>query len=173
MPLQISSNEFDTIVHEVARFPNGAAIKDLIQVPELKFPKRTLQRRLEHLVAEGRLIKSGQSSALRYRLPTVSPVEKKIQHEPTEGADWISPEAIEIRAVIRQPVARRTPVGYQGAFLDNYRPNKTFYLPPDLRRELVEMGQVGLSNLPAGTYLRQVMDRLLIDLSWNSSLLKT
>jgi Fic family protein len=31
------------------------------------------------------------------------------------------------------------------------------------------MGQVGLSELPAGTYLRQMMDRLLIDLSWNSS----
>ncbi|HDL64733.1 MAG TPA: Fic family protein [Proteobacteria bacterium] len=34
------------------------------------------------------------------------------------------------------------------------------------------MGQVGQADLPAGTYLRQVMDRLLIDLSWNSSRLE-
>lgn len=172
MPLQISSKEFDTIIHVVARFPDGAAMKDLIQVSELKFPKRTLQRRLEHLVAEGRLIKSGHGSALRYRLATVTPIEKKIISEPSEASEWISLEAVEIRTVIRHPVARRTPVGYQGAFLDEYQPNKTFYLPPDLRRELVEMGQVGLSNLPAGTYFRQVMDRLLIDLSWNSSRLE-
>jgi Fic family protein len=41
-----------------------------------------------------------------------------------------------------------------------------------LRDELAEIGQVGMSELPAGTYLRQVMDRLIIDLSWNSSRLE-
>ena len=41
-----------------------------------------------------------------------------------------------------------------------------------MRKELEDLGQVGLSALPAGTYLRQVMDRLLIDLSWNSSRLE-
>jgi Fic family protein len=48
----------------------------------------------------------------------------------------------------------------------------TFYLPEQLRRKLADLGQVGLAQLPAGTYLRQVMDRLLIDLSFNSSRLE-
>jgi hypothetical protein len=86
--------------------------------------------------------------------------------------DWLSPAAREIRAVIQLPVSERTPVGYQGAFLDAYQPNHTFYLPESLRKELEDLGQVGLSALPAGTYMRQVMDRLLIDLSWNSSRLE-
>ena len=34
------------------------------------------------------------------------------------------------------------------------------------------MGQVGITDLPAGTYLRQILDRLLIDLAWNSSRLE-
>ena len=34
------------------------------------------------------------------------------------------------------------------------------------------MGQAGQPKLPAGTYVRQVLDRLLIDLSWNSSRLE-
>jgi hypothetical protein len=34
------------------------------------------------------------------------------------------------------------------------------------------VGRVGLDGLPAGTYVRQVLDRLLIDLSWNSSRLE-
>ena len=172
MPLQITSKEFNSIVQGVARFPDGAAIKDLIEVIELKIPRRTLQRRLEYLVAEGQLIKSGRASASRYRLPSVTPVEKKIIHETSEGLDWISTEAIEIRNVIRQPAAHRIPVGYQVTFLDHYLPNKTFYLGSDVRRELNELGQVGLSNFPAGTYIRQVLDRLLIDLSWNSSRLE-
>jgi hypothetical protein len=36
----------------------------------------------------------------------------------------------------------------------------------------MEMGDAGASGMPAGTYLRQLMDRLLIDLSWNSSRLE-
>jgi hypothetical protein len=63
-------------------------------------------------------------------------------------------------------------VGYQTDFLDSYQPNETSYLSPKLRRKLSEMGQAGQPNLPAGTYVRQVLDRLLIDLSWNSSRLE-
>jgi hypothetical protein len=57
-------------------------------------------------------------------------------------------------------------------FAADYEPNITFYLPASLRRNLAEIGYVGMSELPAGTYLRQLMNRLLIDLSWNSSRLE-
>ena len=40
------------------------------------------------------------------------------------------------------------------------------------RKRLAEVGQVGITDLPAGTYLRQILDRLLIDLAWNSSRLE-
>ena len=86
--------------------------------------------------------------------------------------DWLSPEAKEVRAAIQRPLAQRTPAGYRADFLEAYKPNQTFYLSTELRRRLAEMGQVGMTDLPAGTYLRQVLGRLLIDLSWNSSRLE-
>jgi hypothetical protein len=63
-------------------------------------------------------------------------------------------------------------VGYRASFLGDYEPNVTAYLSPALRVRLSEMGQVAGKELPAGTYFRKVMDRLLIDLSWNSSRLE-
>ena len=65
-----------------------------------------------------------------------------------------------------------TPVGYNRAFLDNYRPNVRFYLSESIRSELLAQGQVVGAVEPAGTYVRQIAHRLLIDLSWNSSRLE-
>ena len=63
-------------------------------------------------------------------------------------------------------------MGYQTEFLDSYQPNVSSYLSAEIRRKLSEMGQAGQPELPAGTYVRQVLDRLLVDLSWNSSRLE-
>ncbi|MFZ4778053.1 MAG: Fic family protein [Terrimicrobiaceae bacterium] len=167
MPFQIPAEDFEVVRRAVGRFSAGATVGELLKVPEVIFPKRTLQRRLEQLVSEGRLAQEGNGRARRYRVPAegvplVGPGE----------AGWLSAKSLEIREAIQRPVSRRTPVGYRKTFLDSYQPNRTFYLPSPLRRELEKIGQVGLADLPAGTYLRQVLDRLLIDLSWNSSRLE-
>jgi Fic family protein len=147
----------------MARFPRGASLRDLLNVSGVSQSRRTLQRRLEELVLKGELTTEGQGRARRYRLP---------ESAADGGEDWLSREALEIRSLLQRPLARRTPVGYRSAFLDSYHPNESFYLSAALRRELEVIGQAGMADLPAGTYLRQVMDRLLIDLSWNSSRLE-
>ncbi len=58
------------------------------------------------------------------------------------------------------------------AFLDDYRPNTTYYLPAATRERLRQLGQTSTDPLPGGTYARQILERLLIDLSWNSSRLE-
>ncbi len=68
-----------------------------------------------------------------------------------------------------RPLGARKPVGCQWDFLDAYQPNRTCYLPGTLRRQLHRMGATGQAGLPAGTYGRAMLDRLLIDLSWASS----
>ncbi|MEO5917566.1 MAG: Fic family protein [Luteolibacter sp.] len=177
MPLQIPTKEFDNLLRIIAGKASGASVKELLAEPALGFPKRTLQRRLDQLVSERRLKPAGKGRARRYLAPEEEPLPRtlvvredtpvyKTRHE------WLSPEALEIRAIIQRPLAQRNPVNYQGSFLEAYQPNKTYYLPEGLRKELAEIGQVGMSDLPAGTYFRQVMDRLLIDLSWNSSRLE-
>jgi Fic family protein len=67
---------------------------------------------------------------------------------------------------------RRTPVGYQRSFLEDYEPGVTFYLSESLRAQFHEMGRTPVGELPAGTYARGILNRLLIDLSWASSRLE-
>ncbi|NHZ79009.1 Fic family protein [Massilia sp. CCM 8695] len=69
------------------------------------------------------------------------------------------------------PLAARTPVTYRREFVDDYKPNSTFLLPPELAEELLALGHLP-GQLPAGTYARKVLEQLLIDLSWSSSRLE-
>ncbi|WPJ95493.1 Fic family protein [Coraliomargarita algicola] len=84
----------------------------------------------------------------------------------------LSAVAKQIRAQVTRPQRQRDPVGYKDAFLDDYQPNQSAYLSESIRQDLAQEGHVGASQLPAGTYVRKVLDRLLIDLSWNSSRLE-
>jgi len=63
-------------------------------------------------------------------------------------------------------------VGYQRAFLEGYVPNQTAYLPDVLKTHLHQLGRTPDSTRPAGTYAREILNRLLIDLSWSSSRLE-
>ena len=84
----------------------------------------------------------------------------------------LSADSREILAYVNRPLEARKPIGYQREFLDDYQPNRTWYLSEPLRRQLRKMGDTGQAGLPAGTYGRAVLDRLLIDLSWASSTLE-
>ncbi len=88
-----------------------------------------------------------------------------------KGID-VSPESKELWNYVTQALAERAPVGYIHEFLLSYEPNETFYLAADHRRKLKTLGQVEAVVQPAGTYARNILDRLLIDLSWNSSRLE-
>jgi hypothetical protein len=84
----------------------------------------------------------------------------------------VSPEGGIIRDLVRQPLIRRKPVGYQRSFLEDYQPGVTFYLSESLRSQFHEMGHTPARERPAGTYAREILNRLLIDLSWASSRLE-
>lgn len=179
MPLQIPEQEYLTLVRTIGNHPMGATVTELLQVPGIDYPKRTLQRRLEQLVREGRLQITGAARSQRYHV-AVAPLPEPsnsfvVQEEPSEyfiDDGVLSVAAQRLKAQMKRPLAYRMPVGYKIGFLQSYVPNKTFYLSADTRQELAKIGQVGMEQLPAGTHLRQVMNRLLIDLSWNSSRLE-
>jgi hypothetical protein len=80
--------------------------------------------------------------------------------------------ATRARTYIGQPIQARRPVGYNKSFLSDYKPNKTFYLSMAQRTQLMKIGRVADQVQPAGTYARSILNRLLIDLSWNSSRLE-
>jgi hypothetical protein len=172
MPLQISSEELSAIVRCVEGYPDGASVGDLLAAPGLDFARRTLQRRLEQLVGEGRLVAEGAGRGRRYLVAKAPRVASEDAVPYRVTPDWLSPAAREIRTSVKRPLRERKPVSYHSEFLADYEPNVTAWLDEPTRRDLAERGQVGLTDLPAGTYLRHVLSRLLIDLSWNSSRLE-
>jgi hypothetical protein len=130
--------------------------------------RRTLQRRVAALVEAGKLRAIGRARARRYALIAPAPVERS-QDRATIPA---SPEGQELRRYVRRPRAERRPVGYDRQLLDGYLPGTTAYLSPALRAHLAAIGRRADGERPAGTYARQILERLLIDLAWASSRLE-
>jgi hypothetical protein len=177
MPKQVSPEELDVVLQAVSRFPAGASIEDIRGALGIAIAHRTLQRRLASLVEKKRLTIEGRGRGRRYRLS-----DNRIQahltfpslevHAHAETYPPISPEGEVIKISVRKPIQERRPVGYNRQFLDEYRPNETFYLSPEIRQHLFDIGKSPDGQRPAGTYARKIFSRLLIDLSWNSSRLE-
>ncbi|HTD61121.1 MAG TPA: Fic family protein [Gemmatimonadaceae bacterium] len=81
----------------------------------------------------------------------------------------LSSRGEEVRLLVRRPISQRTPVGYDSKFLESYIPGQTWYLLDDQRQRLHERGRTPDETKAAGTYAREIYNRLLIDLAWASS----
>ncbi|MDA8390224.1 MAG: Fic family protein [Gammaproteobacteria bacterium] len=131
--------------------------------------RRTAQRWLNELVAEGQIRALGAGRARRYIAAPITLAPTATGEDAFPRYIPLSADSRDVLAYIDQPLTARKPVGYQRDFLDAYQPNRTWYLPEPLRRQLRKMGDTGQLMRPAGTYSRAVLNRLLIDLSWASS----
>ncbi|MDB5998608.1 MAG: cell filamentation protein Fic [Rhizobacter sp.] len=109
-------------------------------------------------------------------LPSVlgTPPPATASTSPEEPYVAMSAAGLEVRDDIRRPMALRgDSVGYDLQFLQSYRPNVDHYLPAALRERLHQLGRTPTSEArPAGTYARDILGRLLVDLSWASSRLE-
>ncbi|MEK2644820.1 Fic family protein [Bdellovibrio sp. BCCA] len=171
------SNEFDlkeallNILKENS--PLGKA--DLLERLPSKVSERTLQRTLGLLVGDGQILSVGKARATKYSLPPVKAQEEiSTPHLPSTAWTISSLKGPALKAFkyVTADIVTRKPVGYNQDFLRDYIPNKTFYLDTTIRKKLLELGTVDSKQKPAGTYARNILNRLLIDLSWNSSRLE-
>jgi hypothetical protein len=174
---QISDDDLRKVEQAVRGYPEGASARQILHaLSPPPIPLRTLQYRLKYLVTNGRLVKQGEGRWARYKLPTSQPTsDTAAVAAPPEGEEIIIPlssAGMAIRDYVRQPPEARKPVGYIQRFLDAYRPNASFYLSEDERAHLAAVGRLQIAQQPAGTYARQILNRLLIDLAWNSSRLE-
>ena len=183
MPRATLTEELKLIESIVAAHPSGIGITaieaEMAQGQGGKPNRRTLQRRLQKLIGEQRLTTEGESIALVYKLisGSVVPASGSMTLTATATAEAelyvpVSPEGAVIRDQVRLALMHRRPVGYQRDFLQAYQPGETFYLPEPLRLQLHEMGRTSANERPAGTYARDILGRLLVDLSWASSKLE-
>jgi len=175
--------ELQLIESIVAAQPGGMQIADIENEIERlqgkKLNRRTLQRRLQKLMQAKRLTAQGESTGWLYK-PALAQAGESAG---LASAAWVgtaeaelyvnvSPEGARIRDLVRLPLMHRRPVGYRREFLEAYQPGQTFYLSASWRSQLHEMGRTAANERPAGTYARDILSRLLVDLSWASSKLE-
>ncbi|WP_339707112.1 Fic family protein [Algoriphagus aquimarinus] len=166
-------DELEIIIGALKSFPKGASLEELIEKLPIPIEKRTLQRRLKKLKENGLILIEGGSHATRYFANVMDKYSSKTE-KPSESQTAIplSQEGRDILAIVSRPEIQRTPVGYNRTFLENYRPNIDSYLSKEEKKKLAQWGKTQEDDQPAGTYAREILNRLLIDLSWNSSRLE-
>lgn len=164
--------EIDAILKAIASMGGQAALKQINEIIEISIHPLTLQRRLKALVDEGRLMTKGHTRSKKYQLQSPL-IENSIPSTASQGSRSISLslESIEIQRWVNQPIHLRQYVNYKREFLDDYQPNVTRYLPESVSEHLLKLGKTD-GDRPAGTFARQIFNRLSIDLSWNSSRLE-
>jgi Fic family protein len=174
MGRRVAEEHLQAII-DIAEQPGGATAQRIAAT--LAVPLRTAQYRLKQLVTANRLVKEGKGPSARYTLPSEPSAPQVLAGEARieeQGSLFVpvSPRGAAVQEYVRRPLEIRKPVGYERKFLDAYRPNATAYLSAKEREHLRKIGTPQLGEQPAGTYAQQILSRLLIDLSWNSSRLE-
>ena len=165
----------------IGRHPDGVPLRTLVAELDHRLSRRTLQGRLARLTAAGRIVREGQGRGTVYRpgrtvragtARTDGATEVEARHGVALPEELVRVREQLRRTHLQAPADRRASVGYRREFLDDdYRPIDG-YLSAEERTALWETGRIGDVAVAAGTYGRHILDRMLIDLSWNSSRLE-
>lgn len=161
----------EEIITLLGKHPEGLSRGQVSEILNFTINGKTLQRRLTALVDEDRIARKGERKATRYHPLEVS-IETGKRHLKDNLANIFSPKSQEKLKFLETPLYAREKVSYNRDFLDSYVPNQSQYVPKKIREALFQEGKRFDEQLAAGTYARQISQRLLIDLSYNSSRLE-
>ncbi len=159
----------EEILNAISKYQDGALLNEIIIILNQSMSKRTLQRHLLSLKEEGLISINGKARETRYFRTRALPVKSGLT---TEGYIPVSPEGEVVLEAIYRPLSERKPTIYNQKFLYSYIPNQTYYLTPEQRQHLHMVGKQPLSEPRSATFTHKILNRLLIDLSWNSSRLE-
>jgi Fic family protein len=155
--------------------PKGLSRGEIAEKYKFPIENKTLQRRLAALVQSGQVIKTGERRGTKY-YPVSKAAQAKLGTGGPEISDsehpFFSESSLEALKVLEKPPHTRGIVSYNRDFLEDYVPNETFYVSNEIRDTLKSIGQRVDESVAAGTYAKQICERLLIDLSYNSSRLE-
>lgn len=153
------------------RHPTGLARGQVLENLNTPLHEKTLQRRLAELVEQGLVYKTGDKKAARYFPADNIQYPNDVCKEDKTTVIFSSKSILALRFLDTPPFSREK-VSYNRSFLDSYTPNASCYVPKQIRKKLHQEGRRFDTALAAGTYARQICQRLLIDLSYNSSRLE-
>lgn len=170
--------EKNQILAALAREGQSLSPSEIKDIANLDLKPHVLRDRLRELINEGKVKKEGVAKGTKYKITKIHAAVAhttlpKVKVEGRGEVTFPLPEiAKEVQQYVEAPLPNRESVGYYRAFLDEYEPNITHYLTTGEREELEKLGQAEDQAQPAGTYARKILNRLLIDLSFNSSRLE-
>lgn len=152
---------------------------ELVDKLEFNYDNRTIRRMLNELIEEGLVRKFGHTKGVRYVAIKAStgvqekePVASRVSLDLDKVSSCFGTESLCAIEKVSKPLFERQPVTYNTDWFNSYQPNKSFYLSPSLKGQLQKGGHRANGQDPQGTYALQIFDRLLIDLSYNSSRLE-
>ena len=139
------------LLNIVAAHPKGISVADIEKALTKDVPRRTLQYRLQQLVANGQMHSIGERRWAKYLPVSTDAASATAEPLDEDYAEIIqlSEEAKTVRAYVKQPIAGRKPVGYNRDYLAAYQPNNTFYLTPVERKALADQGKSHAGRQPA------------------------
>ena len=163
--------QIDEIERLIAAHPDGLSRPEIVELLSFSLPKRTLQRRFSKLLDDRRISRKRDKTVYRYYPRTktdaaVTPANK------LGWKEYFGEENRKVLNFLETPARYRPNVYYNREFIDSYEPNVTSYVSKELRMRLLKCGVRFDDELAEGTYAKQISERLLIDLSYNSSRLE-
>ena len=165
--------ELQALKRAVGSLEGGGNIDEVQVALDIAIELRTLQRRVKTLIGQGTIATTGKGRAIKYHLKALEIVTQgESEAEGPVPAIPLSREGKGILNIVTLPVQRRNPIGYNRDFLDSYQPDTSSYLTIEEKQRLAKIGFTGLNNAVGGTYAKEILQRLLIDLAWNSSRLE-
>lgn len=148
----------------IKAYPKGVNLKSIEDKLDVQISRRALQYKLSDLIRIGIIENQGRGRGSYYYY--------KGNTQDIFSGIPIKKSALNAYKYIQQDINKRKPVGYNQKFLDEYIPNETSYLS---KKDLEFLSGINTSHSylqDADTYTQNIVDRLLIDLSWNSSRLE-
>ncbi len=168
---QDAQKQMEEITALLEKNPEGLSRSQLVKKLLFSINYKTLQRRLSTLSEAGQILKRGDKKAAKY-YPIQIPAKEDKGHIRDNAHEIFSQESQNVLKFLEIPLHARDKMSYKREFLENYVSNKTTYIPIEIRKKLFQEGKRFDKALAAGTYARQICQRLLIDLSYNSSRLE-
>ena len=139
-------------------------------------PDRTLRNWLGELVEDGAIEPKGQRKGRRYLLRTRPVVpgtgRPSFQGQPPTIQSIFSANSQTVIRRVEAPLYDRPPATYRESWVRGYVPNESAYLTEKQRRDLAALGKRDPIFGRAGTFVKKIYNRLLIDLAFNSSRLE-
>ena len=179
--------EKSSILALIAEIDRPMRLSEIEKHLKISIKYKTLQRRIKALVEQGAIQTIGEKNNTKYYVNKDIKARQNVLIEPygdtfSQNMGTINDEkdkdpifsdnAMSLLGYLETPSYARKKSSYQFALVDNYISNNTQYVPEKMRVRLYEAGRRFNGKLAAGTYAKKISQRLLIDLSYNSSRLE-